>query len=60
MALVRQIIVANLKNITVIASGYALDILIASGCVKKTVSYLAAGGWGQLLRVFERPRNRER
>ena len=46
MALVRQIIAANLKNITVIASGYALDILIASGCVKKTISYLAAGGVG--------------
>ncbi len=46
MALVRQIIAANLKNITVIASGYTLDILIASGCVKKTVSYLAAGGGG--------------
>ena len=46
MALVRQIIVSNIRDLTVIASGYALDVLIASGCVKKTISYLAAGGVG--------------
>ena len=46
MALIRQIISRNIKDLTVIGTGYALDILIAAGIVKKTISYLAAGGVG--------------
>ena len=46
MALVRQIIRAGVRELTVIASGLTLDLLIASGCVRKVVSYYAGGGSG--------------
>jgi glutaconate CoA-transferase, subunit A len=46
MALVRLIIRRGLRNLTVVASGFALDMLIAAGCVRKTVSYYAGGGPG--------------
>jgi len=46
MALVRQIVRRGLKDLTVIGSGLALDLLIAAGCVRKTISYYAGGGFG--------------
>lgn len=46
MALVRQVIRQQLRDLTVIASGLALDLLIAGGCVRKTISYYAGGGFG--------------
>jgi len=46
MALVRRIIRRRVCNLTVVASGFALDMLIAAGCVRKTVSYYAGGGPG--------------
>jgi glutaconate CoA-transferase subunit A len=46
MALVRRIIRRGVRNLTVVASGFALDMLIAAGCVRKTVSYYAGGGPG--------------
>ncbi len=46
MGLVRQLIRRGVRNLTVVASGFALDMLIAAGCVRKTVSYYAGGGPG--------------
>ncbi len=46
MAMVRHIIRRNLRNLTVIASGLTLDLLVAAGCVKKAISYYAGGGFG--------------
>ena len=46
MALVRHIVRRGLKDLTVIGSGLALDLLIAAGCVRKTISYYAGGGFG--------------
>lgn len=46
MALVRQIIRAGVRDLTVIASGLTLDLLIAAGCVRKVISYYAGGGSG--------------
>ena len=46
MAMVRTIIRRGLRDLTVIASGLHLDMLIAAGCVKKTISYYAGGGFG--------------
>jgi glutaconate CoA-transferase subunit A len=46
MAMVRQIVRRGARNLTIVASGFALDILIAAGCVRKTVSYYAGGGPG--------------
>jgi glutaconate CoA-transferase subunit A len=46
MALLRQIIRRGVKDLTVIDSGLSLDLLIAAGCVRKTVSYYAGGGFG--------------
>ena len=46
MALVRRIIKRGVRNLTVVTSGFALDMLIAAGCVRKTVSYYAGGGPG--------------
>jgi len=43
MGLLRQILRLGLKNLTIIASSFSLDLLIACGCVRKTISYLAAG-----------------
>ena len=41
MALVRQIVRRGVRDLTVISAGLALDLLIAAGCVRKTVSYYA-------------------
>ena len=46
MALVRGIVRRGVRNLSVVASGFALDMLIAAGCVRKTVSYYAGGGPG--------------
>lgn len=46
MALVRQIVRRGLRDLTVVGSGLALDLLIAAGCVRKTISYYAGGGFG--------------
>ncbi|MGA8569664.1 MAG: CoA transferase, partial [Candidatus Binataceae bacterium] len=46
MALVRRIVRSRVRNLTVVASGFALDMLIAAGCGRKTVSYYAGGGPG--------------
>ena len=45
-ALLRQIIRRRVRGLTVIASGIALDLLIAGGCVRKAISYYAGGGFG--------------
>jgi glutaconate CoA-transferase subunit A len=46
MAMVRHMIRRGLRDLTVIASGLTLDMLIAAGCVRKVVSYYAGGGFG--------------
>ena len=46
MALVRQIIRREIKDLTVVDAGFSLDMLIAAGCVRKVVSYYAGGGFG--------------
>ena len=46
MALVRLIVRRRVRDLTVIASGFALDMLIAAGCVCRSVSYYAGGGPG--------------
>ena len=46
MALVRALIRRKVKNLTVICSGIALDMLIASGCARKVIAYYAGGGIG--------------
>src|SRR5260370_10286124 len=45
-ALVRQIIRRGLRDLTVVDSGFSLDLLIGAGCVRKVVSYYAGGGFG--------------
>jgi glutaconate CoA-transferase, subunit A len=46
MAIIRQLIRRGLKNLTVVDSGFSLDLMIAAGCVRKVVSYYAGGGFG--------------
>lgn len=46
MAMVRHIIRRAVSDLTVIGSGLALDMLIAAGCVRKTISYYAGAGFG--------------
>jgi glutaconate CoA-transferase, subunit A len=46
MAIIRQLIRGRLKNLTVVDSGFSLDLMIAAGCVRKVVSYYAGGGFG--------------
>ncbi len=46
MALVRQLIRSGVRELTVVASGLTLDLLIAAGCVRKVISYYAGGGSG--------------
>ncbi len=46
MALLRQIIRRQVKNLTVVDVGLSLDLLIAAGCVRKVVTYYAGGGFG--------------
>ena len=46
MAAIRNLLRRRLTQLTVIASGFALDVLIAGGCVAKAISYYAGGGFG--------------
>ncbi len=46
MTLVRQMIRRGVRRLSVVGSGFALDMLIAAGCVSKTISYYAGGGAG--------------
>ncbi|MGR8919267.1 MAG: CoA transferase subunit A [Gammaproteobacteria bacterium] len=46
MALVRQLVRRRVRGLTAVASGLALDLLIAGGCVARTMSYYAGGGIG--------------
>ena len=46
MALLRALMRQQVKNLTVICSGIALDMLVASGCAKKVIAYYAGGGPG--------------
>lgn len=46
MALIRQLIRRRVTNLTVVGSGVALDLLIAAGCVRKTLAYFMGGGAG--------------
>jgi glutaconate CoA-transferase subunit A len=59
MALVRQIIRRDIKDLTVVDAGFSLDLLIAAGCVRKVVSYYAGGGFGNpVTPVFRRAAER--
>lgn len=44
MAMIRHIVQRGLRDLTVVAGGLAIDMLVAAGCVKKTISYYAGGG----------------
>jgi glutaconate CoA-transferase, subunit A len=46
MAVLRQLVRRGVKDLTVVGSGLALDLLIAAGCVRKTLAYYAGGGFG--------------
>ena len=46
MAMIRQIIRRGVKDLTVVGSGLALDLLIAAGCVRRTMAYDVGGGFG--------------
>lgn len=46
MAVIRQLVRQGRKNLTVVGSGVALDLLIAAGCVRKTLAYYVGGGFG--------------
>lgn len=46
MGLVRQIIRRGIKNLTIIDGSVSLDLLIAAGCVKRSITYYGGGGFG--------------
>ena len=46
MAMLRHIVRRGLRDLTVIASGLHLDLLIAAGCVRKAITYYAGAGFG--------------
>ena len=46
MALIRQVIRRGVRNLTVIDGGLSLDMLIAAGCVRRSITYYAGGGFG--------------
>lgn len=46
MALVRQLVRRGVRDLTVVAGGLSIDLLIAGGCVRRTISYYAGGGFG--------------
>jgi glutaconate CoA-transferase subunit A len=46
MAVMRQLIRRGVRDLTVIGSGLGLDMLIAAGCVRKTMAYYVGGGFG--------------
>ena len=39
IAVIRQLIRAGRRDLAAVRSGLALDLLIAAGCVRKTVAY---------------------
>lgn len=46
MAIIRQLVRRGVTDLTVVGSGLALDLLIAAGCVRKTMAYYVGGGFG--------------
>lgn len=46
MTLIRQLVRNGVKDLTVVGSGLALDLLVAAGCVRKTMAYYVGGGFG--------------
>lgn len=46
MAIIRQVIRRGVRDLTVVGSGLALDLLIAAGCVRRTMAYYVGGGFG--------------
>jgi glutaconate CoA-transferase subunit A len=59
MAVVRQIIRRGVKNLTIVDAGFSLDMLVASGCVGKVISYYAGGGFGNpVMPAFRRSAER--
>ncbi|MEZ5236173.1 MAG: CoA-transferase [Acidimicrobiales bacterium] len=46
MAVIRQLIRRGVRDLTVVGSGLALDLLIAAGCVRRTMAYYVGGGFG--------------
>tara|TARA_S200000501_G_C20824940_1_gene744533 strand:- start:64 stop:945 length:882 start_codon:yes stop_codon:yes gene_type:complete len=54
MSIVRLCLQKKIKKLTLIASGIALDVLIASGQVDKVISYIAAGVPGTPILPFYR------
>ena len=60
MALVRQLVRRGVKDLTVVGSGIALDLLIAAGCVRKTMAYFvgAPGVAGAVAPSFRRAAER--
>ena len=59
MAVVRQIIRRDVKNLTVVDAGFSLDLLVAAGCVRKVISYYAGGGFGNpVMPAFRRAAER--
>ncbi|MCP4225789.1 MAG: hypothetical protein GY773_20840, partial [Actinomycetia bacterium] len=46
MAVIRQIIRRGVTGLNVVGSGIALDLLVAAGCVAKTMAYYVGGGFG--------------
>ncbi len=46
MAVIRQIVRRGVTGLTVVGSGIALDLLVAAGCVAKTMAYYVGGGFG--------------
>ena len=54
MSIVRLCLQNKIKKLTLIASGIALDVLIAAGQVDKVISYIAAGIPGTPILPFYR------
>lgn len=46
MAVIRQLIRRGVTGLTVVGSGVALDLLVAAGCVRRTMAYYVGGGFG--------------
>src|SRR5260370_36934751 len=53
-AVVRRIIRRGLRDLTLVDSGFSLDLLIGAGCVREEVSYSAGGGFGNPVTPMDR------
>ena len=53
MAVVRQVIRRDVRNLRVVGSGMALDLLIGAGCVRETVAYYAGAQAPNFRRAVE-------